>query len=113
MNILNLNSDTARMRINRLINRGILEVDDNFVRSRASLPTKPETQDVSERTNEHEGAFTPVRFVQDVRDVRDVQDVRDVRDVQNVQAEQATLALDCPPPRPQYYGHYDEDECPF
>ena len=107
MNILNLNSDTARMRINRLINRGILEVDDNFVRSRASLPTKPETQDVSERTNEHEGAFTPVRFVQDVRDVRDVQDV------QNVQAEQATLALDCPPPRPQYYGHYDEDECPF
>ena len=113
MNILNLNSDTARMRINRLINRGILEVDDNFVRSRASLPTKPETQDVSERTNEHEGAFTPVRFVQDVQDVRDVQDVQDVRDVQNVQAEQSTLALDCPPPRPQYYGHYDEDECPF
>ena len=107
MSTLNLNNDTARMRINRLINKGILEADDNFVRSRASHPTTPEPRDVGERTNEHAGAFTPVQFVQDVRDVRDVQNV------QSVQSEQATLALDCPPPRPQYYGHYDEDECPF
>ena len=107
MNTLNLNSDTARMRINRLISRGILEVDDNFVRSKASLPTTPETTNTGERTNEHVGAFAPVQ------EVRDVQDVQDVRDVQRVQAEQATLAIDCPPSRPQYYGHYDEDECPF
>ena len=107
MNTLNLNSDTARMRINRLISKGILEVDDNFVRSKASLPTTPETTNTGERTNEHVGAFAPVQDVQDVRNVRDV------RDVQSVQAEQATLAIDCPPSRPQYYGHYDEDECPF
>ena len=92
--VLGLNSDTSRMRIKRLIDKGELIVDGNLVRTPAN-----------KRTNE--------QGVPPVQDVRDVQDVQAVCDVWSSQPTQATLALDCPPPRPSYYGHYDEDECPF
>ena len=90
--VLGLNTDTAKMRIKRLIDRNILSVDGNLVRT-------PGNKGTTEQGVPH------------VLDVPNVPDVPDVPDVPRV-AEQATLALDCPPPQPQYYGHYDED-CPF
>ena len=96
--VLGLNTDTAKMRIKRLIDRGILSVDGNLVRTPGN-----------KRTTEQ--GVPPVPNVPDVPFVPDVPNVPDVPDVPRV-AEQATLALDCPPPQPQYYGHYDED-CPF
>ena len=92
--VLGLNADTAKMRIKRLIDRGLLEVDANFVRTPGNKGTTEQG-------------------VPPVPNVPDVPDVPDVPPVPNLHAKQATLALDCPPPRPQYYGHYDEDECPF
>ena len=98
--VLGLNADTAKMRIKRLIDRGLLEVDANFVRT---LRNKGTT----------EQGVPPVPNVPDVPDVPPVPPVPNVPPVPSLHAKQATLALDCPPPRPQYYGHYDEDECPF
>ena len=96
--VLGLNTDTAKMRIKRLIDRGILSVDGNLVRTPGNKGTT-------------EQGVPPVPFVPDVPFVPNVPDVPFVPDVPRV-AEQATLALDCPPLQPQYYGHYDED-CPF
>ena len=64
---LSLNSDTARMRIKRLENRGLIIADGTLVRSATYEQT-------NKRTNEQ--GVTPV---QDVRDVRDVRGVRGVR----------------------------------
>ena len=99
--VLGLNADTAKMRIKRLIDRGILSVDGNLVRTPGNKGTT-------------EQGVPPVPNVPDVPFVPDVPNVPNVPDVPDVPrvAEQATLALDCPPPQPQYYGHYDED-CPF
>jgi hypothetical protein len=103
----NISSNTARMRITRLIEKGILVADDNLVRT--ALNTESHNC-----TNAHtNGGVQPVQSVQSVQPVQPVQPVQSVQSVQSDKAEQATLALDCPPPRPQYYGHYDEDECPF
>ena len=98
--VLGLNADTAKMRIKRLIDRGLLEVDANFVRTPGNKGTT-------------EQGVPPVPNVPDVPLVPDVPDVPPVPPVPSLHAKQATLALDCPPPQPQYYGHYDEDECPF
>ena len=95
--VLGLNDATAKMRVKRLIDRGALTIDGNLVRSMSNKVT-------SERG---------VPSVPDVPDVTDVTDVTDVSSICNAQSKQAVLALDFPPSRPQYYGHYDEDECPF
>ena len=95
IDLLGLNADTAKMRIKRLIDRNILSVDGNLVRTPGNKGTT-------------EQGVPPVPNVPDVPFVPGVPNVPDVPRV----AEQATLALDCPPPQPQYYGHYDED-CPF
>ncbi|MBR5821702.1 MAG: AAA family ATPase [Alistipes sp.] len=95
MSIYNISSNTARMRISRLIDKGLLMADNDLVRSQAYTDAHKCTS-----AHTHEG-------------VQDVQPVQDVQSVQDVQPVQASLALDCPPSRPQYYGHYDEDECPF
>ena len=87
------------MRIKRLCLSGVLSEDGNLVRSQAC----------------HN-----VTMSQGVPHVTDVTDVTNVTttiqsDVQRagVSAKQSELSLDFAPPRPQYYGHYDEDECPF
>ena len=95
--VLGLTDATAKMRVKRLIDRGALTIDGNLVRSMSNKVT-------SERG---------VPSVPDVPDVTDVTDVTDVSSICNAQSKQAVLALDFPPSRPQYYGHYDEDECPF
>ena len=107
--VLGLNADVARMRIRRLVDKGVLEFDDNFVRSVEN-----------KRTTEQGVPPVPnVRDVQCVRDVRDVPSVPDVPSVTNVCAAapvQSELGLDVERPRPQYYGHYDADlyeNCPF
>ena len=104
--VLGLNDATAKMRVKRLIDRGVLTIDGNLVRSMSNKVT-------SERGVPSVPDVTDVTDVPDVTDVQSVPNVTTVPPVCNVQAEQATLALDCPPSRPQYYGHYDEDECPF
>ena len=95
MSIYNISSNTARMRISRLVDKGLLMADNDLVRSQAYTDAHKCTS-----AHTHKG-------------VQDVQPVQDVQSVQDVQPVQASLALDCPPSRPQYYGHYDEDECPF
>ena len=95
MSIYNISSNTARMRISRLIDKGLLMADNDLVRSQAYTDAHKCTS-----AHTHKG-------VQDVQPVQVVQSVQDVKPVQT------SLALDCPPSRPQYYGHYDEDECPF
>ena len=95
MSIYNISSNTARMRISRLIDKGILMADNDLVRSQNFTDAHKCTS-----AHTHKG-------VQDVQPVQVVQSVQDVKPVQS------SLALDCPPSRPLYYGHYDEDECPF
>ena len=98
MSIYNISSNTARMRISRLIDKGLLMADNDLVRSQAY-------------TDAHK--CTSAHTHKDVQDVQPVQVVQSVQSVQDVKPMQTSLALDCPPSRPQYYGHYDEDECPF
>ncbi len=95
MTEFNISSNTARMRIMRLIEKGVLTADGNLVRSNTNL-------DMHKCTSAHTHEA-----------VQPVQPVQSVQSVQPTQCVQSSLALDCPPPRPQYYGHYDEDECPF
>ena len=95
MSIYNISSNTARMRISRLIDKGLLMADNDLVRSQAYTDAHKCTS-----AHTHKG-------------VQDVQPVQVVQSVQDVQSVQTSLTLDCPPSRPQYYGHYDEDECPF
>jgi hypothetical protein len=97
--VLSLSRTTASMRIKRLCLSGVLSEDGNLVRSQAC----------------HN-----VTMSQGVPHVTDVTNVTDVTttiqsDVQRagVSAKQSELSLDFAPPRSQYYGHYDEDECPF
>ena len=101
MSIYNISSNTARMRISRLIDKGLLMADNDLVRSQAYT-------DAHKCTSAHTH-----KDVQDVQPVQVVQSVQSVQSVQDVKPMQTSLALDCPPSRPQYYGHYDEDECPF
>ena len=110
MSIYNISSNTARMRISRLIDRGILVADNDLVRSKTYSDTHNCTN-----AHTHEGVqpVQPVQPVQGVQGVQSVQSVQSVQPVQSVQDVQTSLELDCPPSRPQYYGHYDEDECPF
>ena len=89
MSLYNISSNTARMRISRLIDRGILVADNDLVRSETYSNAHNCTT-----AHTHGG-------------------VQSVQPVQPVQSVQTSLELDCPPSRPQYYGHYDEDECPF
>ena len=101
--VLGLNASVARMRIRRLVNKGLLEFDDNFVRSVGN-----------KRTTEQGVPPVPnVPNVPDVPSVPDVPNVPNVPDVPSVPVTQGELGLDIAPPRTQYYGHYDEDECPF
>ena len=97
--VLSLSRTTASMRIKRLCLSGVLSEDGNLVRSQAC----------------HN-----VTMSQGVPHVTDVTNVTNVTttiqsDVQRagVSAKQSELSLDFAPPRSQYYGHYDEDECPF
>ena len=92
--VLGLNASVAKMRIRRLVDKGLLEFDDNFVRSVGN-----------KRTTE--------QGVPPVPNVPNVPNVPDVPDVPSVPVTQGELGLDIAPPRTQYYGHYDEDECPF
>ena len=94
--VLSLSRTTASMRIKRLCLSGVLSEDGNLVRSQAC----------------HN-----VTMSQGVPHVTDVTDVTTTiqSDVQRagVSAKQSELSLDFAPPHSQYYGHYDEDECPF
>ena len=98
--VLRLNADVAKMRIRRLVDKGLLEFDDNFVRSVGN-----------KRTTEQ--GVPPVPNVPNVPNVPSVPSVPSVPDVPSVLVTQGELGLDVAPPRTQYYGHYDEDECPF
>ena len=98
--VLGLNTNVAKMRIRRLVDKGLLEFDDNFVRSVGN-----------KRTTEQ--GVPPVPNVPDVPNVPSVPSVPSVPDVPSVPVTQGELGLDIAPPRTQYYGHYDEDECPF
>ena len=132
METLNLTTPVAKMRIRRLAEKGILEFDDNFVRV-------SENKGTSERGVPPVPCVTDVPDVPNVTNVTDVTEASPIkRPISNLSpselpgkpqcnatqpqcgasqpqcdAAQASLPLDCPPPRPQYYGHYDEDECPF
>ena len=119
--VLGLNADVARMRIKRLVDKGALEFDDNFVRSvenkRTTEQGVPLVQNVQNVRDVRD-----VRNVLDVRNVPDVPDVPNVLDVPNVTSVcaaapvQSELGLDVERPRPQHYGHYDADlyeNCPF
>ena len=100
---LGLNGPTAKMRVKRLIDKGLLAADGNLVR----IP--------SNKVTEKQGV-PPCYSVIDVTNVTNVTDVTDVTDVScslGTEPLQGSLALDLPSPRPQYYGHYDEDDCPF
>ena len=91
MEVLSLNRTTALMRIKRLCLCGKLMEDGNLIRC-------PECH-----------AVTPS---QGAPQCEASDNVTMVNLSPAAPASQASLALDCPP-RPQYYGHYDEDECPF
>ena len=97
---LGLNGPTAKMRVKRLIDKGLLTADGNLVR----IP--------SNKVTEKQGV-PPCYSVTDVTNVTDVTDVTDVSCSSGNEPLQGSLALDLPSPRPQYYGHYDEDDCPF
>ena len=90
MEVLSLNRTTALMRIKRLCISGMLVEDGNLIRC-------PECH-----------AVTPSQGVPHSDKCDNV-----TEETPAAPAFQASLSLDCPPPRPQYYGHYDEDECPF
>ena len=92
MEVLSLNRTTALMRIKRLCLCGKLMEDGNLIRC-------PECHVVTSS--------------QGVPQCEASDNVTMVNLSPAAPASQASLALDCPPPRPQYYGHYDEDECPF
>ena len=115
--ILGVNSDAARMRISRLINKGTLMADGN--RIRVSTPTTAPTTATTEtdaRTNERTNGG-----VQDVQNVRDVQNVQNVQDVQNVQEQPddscaftGKLFYEMPKSRYAHPAFYDDsDDCPF
>ena len=91
MEVLSLNRTTALMRIKRLCLCGKLEEDGNLIRC-------PECHAVTSSQG------TPPCEAGD--------NVTTETLPPGAPATQASLTLDCPP-RPQYYGHYDEDECPF
>ena len=97
---LGLNGPTAKMRVKRLIDKGLLAADGNLVR----IP--------SNKVTEKQGV-PPCYSVTDVTNVTDVTDVTDVSCSAGTEPLQGSLKLDLPSPRPQYYGHYDEDDCPF
>jgi hypothetical protein len=90
MEVLSLNRTTALMRIKRLCFSGRLVEDGNLIKC-------PECHIV-----------TPSQGAPQCETCDNVTEV-----IPAAHATQASLSLDCPPPRPQYYGHYDEDECPF
>jgi hypothetical protein len=92
--VLGLNGPTAKMRVKRLIDKGLLSADGNLVR----IP--------SNKVTEKQG-------VPPCYSVTDVTNVTDVSCSLGAAPLQGSLALDLPSPRPQYYGHYDEDDCPF
>ena len=94
---LGLNGPTAKMRVKRLIDKGLLAADGNLVR----IP--------SNKVTEKQG----VPPCYSVTDVTDITNVTDVSCSSGTEPLQGSLALDLPSPRPQYYGHYDEDDCPF
>ena len=92
MEVLSLNRTTALMRIKRLCLSGKLVEDGNLIRCPECHAVTPSqgTPPCEAGDNVTTETLSP-----------------------GASATQASLALDCPPPRPQYYGHYDEDECPF
>ena len=92
METLSLNRTTALMRIKRLCFSGRLVEDGNLIKC-------PECHIV-----------TPS---QGAPQCETCDNVTNVTLSPAAHATQASLNLDCPPPRPQYYGHYDEDEQPF
>ena len=92
MEVLSLNRTTALMRIKRLCLSGKLVEDGNLIKC-------PECHIVTSS--------------QGVPQCEACDNVTMVDLSPAAHATQASLNIDCPPPRPQYYGHYDEDECPF
>ena len=114
MEVLNLNASVAKMRIRRLVEKGVLEFDDNFVRclenkgtSERGVPSVPNVPDVPNVPNVPNVPDVPTNKTP----ISNLS-LSDLLGKPKCNAEQASLPLDCPP-RPQYYGHYDEDECPF
>ena len=126
MEVMSLNRTTALMRIKRLCQSGKLVEDDNFIRSAECHIVTP-SQGVSPRDDcdgrdrevrESRGECHAVTLSQGVppRDKCDNVTTSLHSTRVSTQTAQATLDLDCPPPRPQYYGHYDADlyeDCPF
>ena len=91
MEVLSLNRTTALMRIKRLCLCGKLEEDGNLIRCpECHVVTSSQGASQCEASDNVTTETLPP----------------------GAPATQASLTLDCPP-RPQYYGHYDEDECPF
>mgnify|MGYP003316656040 CR=1 FL=1 len=100
MEVMSLNRTTALMRIKRLCQSGKLVEDDNFIRS-AECHAVTLSQGVPPRDK-----------CDNVTNVITSLHSTSV----SAQPAHATLDLDCPSPRPQYYGHYDADlydDCPF
>lgn len=102
--VLGLNAAVAKMRVRRLIDKGILSLEGNLVRLARNKGT-------SEQGVPH------VPRVPDVPNVPDVPRVPPVPDVPRVTACSSTtqvtngeLDLAIEPARPQYIGHYDYDE---
>ncbi|MBO7189356.1 MAG: AAA family ATPase [Alistipes sp.] len=126
MEVMSLNRTTALMRIKRLCQSGKLVEDDNFIRSAECHVVTP-SQGVPPR-DDCDGRDSVVRESRDeCHAVTMSQGVPPRDKCDNVttslhstsvsaQTAQATLDLDSPSPRPQYYGHYDADlydDCPF
>ena len=129
MEVMSLNRTTALMRIKRLCQSGKLVEDDNFIRSAEchavtlsqGVPPRDDCDGRDREVRESRGECHAVTLSQGVppRDKCDnVTNVITSLHSTSVSAQpaHATLDLDCPPPRPQYYGHYDADlydDCPF
>ena len=129
--VLGLSGPTAKMRVKRLIDKGLLAADGNLVRIPSNKVTEkqgvPPCYSVTDVTNVTDGNLVrvpsnkvtekqgvpPCYSVTDVTNVPDVTDVTDVSCSSGDEPLQGSLKLDLPSPRPQYYGHYDEDDCPF
>lgn len=105
--VLGLNAAVAKMRVRRLIDKGILSLEGNLVRLARNKGTS-------------EQGVPRVPHVTDVPNVPDVPPVPDVPRVtacsSTTQVTNGELDLAIEPARPQYIGHYDYDEyeeCPF
>ena len=114
MEVLSLNRTTALMRIKRLCISGMLVEDGNLIRCPECHAVTPSQGAPQCETCDNVTTTTSSSAEQASQYAPQCETCDNVTEVTPAApAFQASLSLDCPPPRPQYYGHYDEDECPF